>query len=201
MSSTAKDNWNIPAAPYVPTSPEPGVLLSTSPYEFQNGMMRFGIGEVVPPFSIDQSFQRLMFSTNSLRVETRQYHQQWSEGAVVLYRCINSLTEKVNTLMAEMETLRNTKTYAVPLSTLAPEPFEMMKPIFVTIHGEGENFTASFTEANISASGETAADAIANFKESLASRFEILQSKPATELGTVPARQWGILQSVVKPIE
>jgi len=114
---------------------------------------------------------------------------------------IQVLLNDIAEMKAELLRLQSTKTFAVPLSTLEPEPFEMTKPIFVTVHGEGEDFTATFTEANISASGETASDAIANFKESLASRFEILQSKAPKELGPLPTRQWRILQSVVKRIE
>jgi hypothetical protein len=114
---------------------------------------------------------------------------------------ISFLLDQITEMKSEIARLQETRTFAVPLSTLAPEPFEMTKPIFVTIHGDGENFTATFTEANISASGDTAADAIANFKESLASRFEILQSKSQNEMGLLPKRQWGILQSVVKRME
>lgn len=130
-----------------------------------------------------------------------EYQQQWTATVSSLTENVQSLMAEIAEMKSEILRLQGTRTFAVPLSTLEPEPLEMTKPIFVTVHGEGDNFTATFIEANISASGETAADAIANFKESLASRFEILQSKSLKELGVVPARQLRILKSVVKPIE
>ncbi|MFZ0772615.1 MAG: hypothetical protein WCA49_06490 [Candidatus Sulfotelmatobacter sp.] len=74
----------------------------------------------------------------------------------------------------------------------------MTQQIPVTIEGDGEDFTASFVEANISASGETEADAIANFKESLLSSYEVLEGLTPNQLAPLPARQWGILQNVVR---
>ena len=68
----------------------------------------------------------------------------------------------------------------------------------MTIEGDGEDFTATFVEANVSASGETEADAIANFKDSLLSSYELLESLPPNQLGPLPTRQWDILQDVVK---
>jgi predicted RNase H-like HicB family nuclease len=66
-----------------------------------------------------------------------------------------------------------------------------------TIEGDGEDFTATFTEANVSASGETEADALANLKESLVTTYEFLESLPANELGPLPARQWEVLRNVI----
>ncbi|MBZ5664851.1 MAG: hypothetical protein LAO30_09635 [Acidobacteriia bacterium] len=77
----------------------------------------------------------------------------------------------------------------------------MIQQIPVTIEGDGEDFTATFVEANVSASGETEADAIANFKDSLLSSYEILEEMPSNELGPLPTRQWAILRDVVKRIE
>jgi hypothetical protein len=77
----------------------------------------------------------------------------------------------------------------------------MVEQIPVTIEGDGEDFTATFVEANVSASGETEADAIANFKDSLLSSFEILEGMSADDLGPLPSRQWAILHNVVRRTE
>jgi predicted RNase H-like HicB family nuclease len=74
----------------------------------------------------------------------------------------------------------------------------MINQIPVTIEGDGEDFTASFVEGNISASGETEADAIANFKESLLSTYEVLEGLTPQQRGPLPTRQWEILQNVVR---
>ena len=111
---------------------------------------------------------------------------------------IDTLTHEVSGLRCEIQRLQQSRVYVVPLTTLAPSPFQMVQQIPVTIEGDGEDFTATFVEANVSASGETEADAIANFKDSLLSSYELLESLPPNQLGPLPTRQWDILQDVVK---
>lgn len=120
---------------------------------------------------------------------------------VSLKESVRSLTSEVQELRGEIEQLRKQRTFVVPLTTLAPQPFQMTLQIPATIEGDGEDFTATFMEANVSASGETEADAIANLKDTLVSTYETLEEMPAHELGPLPSRQWAILKSVVKRSE
>jgi predicted RNase H-like HicB family nuclease len=90
------------------------------------------------------------------------------------------------------------RTFVVPLTTLPPdEPLQMRLNIPATIEGDGEDFTATFTEANVSASGGTEADAIANLKESIANTYIRLEAIPPDEMMPLPARQWSILKNVI----
>jgi predicted RNase H-like HicB family nuclease len=127
--------------------------------------------------------------------------QRWNLTIFSLEDSIRTLTSEMNELKVEIQQLCKTRTFVIPLTTLAPEPFQIVQQIPVTIEGDGEDFTATFTEANVSASGETEADAIANFKESLLSCYEVLEEMPANQLGPLPTRQWSILRSVLRRIE
>jgi hypothetical protein len=124
--------------------------------------------------------------------------QQWSLTVLSLQDSIRSLTREMQELRDEVRQLCRMRAFVVPLTTLSPGPLQITQHIPITIEGNGEEFTATFTEANISASGETEADAIANFKDSLVSSFKLLESKNAAELGPLPTRQWGILNQVIK---
>lgn len=126
-----------------------------------------------------------------------EYSQQWNLTVLSLTDNIRSLEKEMEELRAEVRHLCKLRTFVVPLATLAPEPMQMRFNIPATIEGDGEDFTATFTEANVSASGETPADALANLKSSLISTYEFLESLSETERGPLPARQWEILRNVL----
>lgn len=128
--------------------------------------------------------------------EAQRRERRWNVALVAMKDEIQSLSRQLNELSQEIGRLQNLRSYVVPLTTLSPG-FQMRQQIPVTIEGDGENFTATFVEANVSASGETEGDAIANFKDSLVSRYDVLASMPGNQLGPLPARQWEVLHSVV----
>lgn len=130
-----------------------------------------------------------------------QQQMYWDDTVVYLKDCVSHLHNELSELREEIQQLCRMRTFVVPIATLAPEPFEITGQIPVTVEGDGEEFIATFSEANVSASGETEADAIANFKEALVSSFELLEQKSPQELGPLPTRQWGILKSVVRRTE
>jgi hypothetical protein len=159
-------------------------------------------GEVwTPPTGSDPFMSGVMLAVHRVIVDAQQRQQRWSSTVMVMRESIRTLTNEVTMLKGEIQRLHKLRTYVVPLTTLTPSPFQMIQQIPVTIEGDGEDFTATFVEANVSASGETEADAIANFKDSLLSSYEILEGMPSNELGSLPARQWAILQDVVKRTE
>jgi hypothetical protein len=143
----------------------------------------------------------MMLTVHRIVVESLQRQQRWNSTVVAMRESIRTLANEVTTLKCEIQRLHQLRTYVVPLATLTPEPFQMTQQIPVTIEGDGEDFTATFVEANVSASGETEADAIANFKESLLSSYELLENLSPNQMGPLPTRQWEILQNVVKRID
>jgi predicted RNase H-like HicB family nuclease len=110
---------------------------------------------------------------------------------------VELIQEKLDGLTVALDRLAEQRTYVVPLTTLAPQPIQLLLNIPATIEGGGEDFTATYTEANVSASGDTPSDALANLKESLVSTFEFLESLPESERGPLPARQWEVLRSAL----
>jgi hypothetical protein len=153
------------------------------------------------PAGLDPFMSGMMMTVQRFVVESQQRQQRWNSTVLAMRESVRSLTNEVATLKCEIQRLHRLRTYVVPLATLTPEPFRMIQQIPVTIEGDGDDFTATFVEANVSASGETEADAIANFKDSLLSSYEILEGMPSSELGPLPTRQWTILRDVVKRIE
>jgi hypothetical protein len=123
--------------------------------------------------------------------------RQPSAAIAAMQNEIGFISQQLADLKDEILRLQSLRAYVVPLTTLSAE-FQLTQPIPVMIEGCDENFIASFTEANISASGETEGDAIANFKDSLVSSYQVLEGMSSDKLGPLPARQWKVLQNVVR---
>ena len=86
----------------------------------------------------------------------------------------------------------------VPIQTLAPEPFELLKEIKVVVRPSDDEYIASFVDANVNASGCTIADAVSSLKEMLARRFDRLDKMPANKLGPAMAKQIAVLRSFIR---
>ncbi len=159
--------------------------------------------EVPSPFewsppSINDAISRVVWVTARTFAEVQKRERRWNAALAGMRDSMQTLTNEISSLKSEIQRLERSRAYVVPLTTLTADNFRMTQQIPVTIEGDGEDFTASFVEANISASGETEADAIANFKESLLSSYEVLEGLTPNQLAPLPARQWGILQNVVR---
>jgi hypothetical protein len=84
------------------------------------------------------------------------------------------------------------------ISTFAPEPYAVLRPIPVLIRPEGEEFVASFIEANVNASGETQQEAFENLKALVLDIFDSLKSHPADKLGPESARRLAVLRDFIR---
>jgi hypothetical protein len=171
------ENWSIPIS------------------QFGSGMVMNSYG----PMSININNPSIFLELTQFAITEHQ--RQWSLTVLSLENNIRELTREMEELKDEIRQLCKTRTFVVPLSTLSPAPYQITQQIPVTIEGDGEEFTATFTEANISASGETEADAIANFKDSLLSCYQLLEKKTPDQLGPLPTRQWTVIKGVVKRTE
>jgi hypothetical protein len=88
--------------------------------------------------------------------------------------------------------------YSVSITTFAPEPYELLRPISIVIEGQPEGFTASFVEANINASGDTEHEAINMVKDTILMAYERLVPKDDESLGPGPLKQKQILMSLIR---
>src|SRR5687767_3158681 len=84
----------------------------------------------------------------------------------------------------------------VPITTLAPEPYELLRDIPVVVQADGDSFVATFYDANLSMSGDTEAEAIALLKDSMIALFELFQREK--KLGKGMAMQRAVLFEVMR---
>jgi predicted RNase H-like HicB family nuclease len=84
------------------------------------------------------------------------------------------------------------------ITTFAPEPYEVLRPIPVLIRSMEEEFVASFVEANVNASGETRQEAFESLKALVLDVFDSLRSHPAEKLGPEPARRLAVLRDFIR---
>ena len=87
-----------------------------------------------------------------------------------------------------------------PITTFAPEPYQVLKDIPVVIQPAGDEFIATFFDANISTGGESQEEAVSNLRSLILDTFEYLESEPPAALGPEPARQLGVLLTFVKRV-
>ena len=83
------------------------------------------------------------------------------------------------------------------VSTFSPEPYEVLRPIPVLMRPEGDEFVASFVEANVNASGKTQQEAFESLKALLLDIFDSLRSHPAEKLGPESARRLAVLRNFI----
>ncbi|HET9228498.1 MAG TPA: hypothetical protein VFR31_17610 [Thermoanaerobaculia bacterium] len=84
------------------------------------------------------------------------------------------------------------------ISTFAPEPYEVLRPIPVLIRPDGDEFVASFVEANVNASGETQQEAFESLKLLVLDVFDSLRSHPSEKLGPESARRLAVLRDFIR---
>lgn len=94
---------------------------------------------------------------------------------------------------------RPTEIPVVVLDTLAPEPYELLKPIHINVEpDDDEGYRASLVDANLTAYGETRPEAIWSLKDLIVGTFEALESVGEQKLGPGPARQYAVLCSLLR---
>ena len=85
----------------------------------------------------------------------------------------------------------------VPITTFAPEPYEVQPGLVAVIQGREEGFIASLYDANIHASGDTEEEAFRNLKSLILDVFESLSAEASKHLGPEPRRQLAVLQQFI----
>ncbi len=97
-----------------------------------------------------------------------------------------------------MNELSKSGSFIVPISTLAPEPYDLLKEIRVVVQPSDEEFLASFFDANVNASGCNETEAVDCLKDMLIRRFEYLESLPSVKLGAGPSKQLAVLRFFIR---
>ena len=113
---------------------------------------------------------------------------------------MRGMDRRLAQLEVQVRELSKAGSFIVPITTLAPEPYELLKEIKVVVQKSDDEFVASFFDANVNASGCNETQAVDNLKELLVSRFSYLDTLPKAKLGPAPAKQIAILRTFIKRI-
>jgi len=85
----------------------------------------------------------------------------------------------------------------VPITSFAPEPYELRKQLIVTIKPLEEGWEASFFDANIHATGDTEEEALRNLKSLILDVLDSLSGAPRDSLEIEPRRQLAVLTEFI----
>ena len=111
---------------------------------------------------------------------------------------IEELAE-VSTRLARVEDLceRSSRVPVwVPISTFAPEPFEVVRDFCVVV--QAEDYVATLFDANVSSSGDTQEEAVANLKDLILMIFRGCEGEADDALGPAMVRQKHALLSLIR---
>jgi hypothetical protein len=107
------------------------------------------------------------------------------------------LNARVDALERQLSDGSN-RSIIVPIQTVEPEPFDLIREIKVVVRPSDEEFVASFFDANVNASGCTFADAVSNLKAMLLRRFDYLDKMPIAKLGPALIKQIAVLRTIIR---
>lgn len=113
------------------------------------------------------------------------------------------MIDRLTRLENEVKTLRRqlqegTRAILVPMESFEPAPYELTRSATVLVLPDEESWIATLVDANINASGETIAEAVANLKDTMIELFEFLRKQPKNKLGKQPSCQLAFLKSVMR---
>lgn len=86
----------------------------------------------------------------------------------------------------------------VPIQSLAPASYELVKPIEAVVQLMDDEYVASFFDANLSTGGDTQVEAMSNLRDLIVGTFEILIETKDSELGPGPSRQKAVLREFIR---
>lgn len=114
------------------------------------------------------------------------------------YLQIEKLESALQGLTSRLDRLEGSQSVIVPITTLAPEPFDLLKDIKVVVQRSDDECVATFFDANVNATGCNETEAIQNLKDVMLDLFEHLGAQQIKRLGPGPAKQLAILRSFIK---
>jgi len=100
-------------------------------------------------------------------------------------------------LEGEIGQARDSPSVVVPITTLAPEPFDLLREIPVVVQPTDDGYLATFFDANIGMTGDTQEEAVSSLRLLLVDVFDELEKEEA-QLGPYPARQLAVLRGFMR---
>jgi len=115
-------------------------------------------------------------------------------GALPYLEFLLEFEKRFQRIERELITLRSS--CVAVISTFAPEPYDVLRPIYATLRqSDGEEYCASFTDANLHSSGDNEEEAIDNLKSLILDVYDSLTCEKPEDLGPEPVKQLAVLQS------
>jgi hypothetical protein len=104
----------------------------------------------------------------------------------------------VSELKSRIDTLDAAKTRIVPINSFAPEKYDLLKPILVSVQAVDDEFEAGWFDANIHTAGENEEEAVSNLKSLILDYFDGFSKEPSEKLGPEPTRQLTVLKLFIQ---
>jgi predicted RNase H-like HicB family nuclease len=111
---------------------------------------------------------------------------------------IGLVNKELAIINSRLEKLKQEAPLVIPIQSLAPEPYEVTKPMLAVVRIVDGEYIASFVDANLGSSGETLEEAILNLKDAIAAGFDVLASANDSELGPGPLQQKRTLEEFIR---
>jgi predicted RNase H-like HicB family nuclease len=106
--------------------------------------------------------------------------------------------KELSIINSRLDRLEQEAPTLTPIQSLAPEPYEVIKPLLATVRMVDAQYVASFVDANVASGGETLEEAMSNLKDMIVGTFELLNETEDSELGPGPSRQKAILKEFIR---
>jgi hypothetical protein len=118
---------------------------------------------------------------------------RWREAARIeaVERAIVLLKDRVSQLEQNAPVI-------VPIETLDPEPYQLLKPFHAVVMSQDDEYVATWFDAGLSASGSTQEEAIFNLKDILVATWESLACHTEDQLAAGIKNQLRILREFVR---
>lgn len=88
--------------------------------------------------------------------------------------------------------------FPAKIASLADHGLAVKKEIPIVVQPDGDEYTATFMDADIGMSGDTDTEAVSNLRDILASIFKKFAILPASKLGPGPAAQLAVLREFIE---
>jgi len=147
-------------------------------------------------------------ATERVRLERRPIVANWEKEIPDLIEAftarwkevarLNTLEKEVILLKERCAALERVSPILVPIESLAPEPYEVVKPLHAVVRFQNDGCIASVFDANLSASGDTPTEAVFNLKDIITGTFEVLCQMDENELGPGPLQQRKVLEEFMR---
>ena len=85
------------------------------------------------------------------------------------------------------------------IASFEPERYLLRRPIPVHLQSSGDQFIATFFDANITSSGDSEEEAFSNLKELILDTFDFFGDQEPSTLGPIPLRQMSVLREFIEP--